>query len=218
MDIEVIREPVEILIVRNFLPKTTNKKIFEEIIKLKPHFKDASIGSDNNINKKMRDNKTLYIDEFFKGRREQSILLSNMDAIIANPHTHEMLYAMNPPISDINLTNYTETQVSRYGGESSHYLWHQDNIRGVSRHLTMVYYVFQEPKKFKGGDILFTNGVTNMGKLVPQKPEPGTISITPENNMAVFFGAKTSHMVTPTKSPKKWDYGRFSINCWIGMK
>ncbi len=42
------------------------------------------------------------------------------------------------------------------------------------------------------------------------------ITIKPENNMAVIFGGKTPHFVHPTKSPKTFNKGRFSVNCWIG--
>jgi Rps23 Pro-64 3,4-dihydroxylase Tpa1-like proline 4-hydroxylase len=44
------------------------------------------------------------------------------------------------------------------------------------------------------------------------------ITIEPENNMAVIFGSRIPHTVLPTTSPKEFNRGRFSVNCWIGIK
>ena len=113
-------------------------------------------------------------------------------------------------------SNFHETQVSRYGNDGQLYNYHIDAFANNSREITMVYYFNTDPKEFTGGEITLTRSPISNGKLMDESQE--TITITPENNMIVIFGSKIAHSVKPTKSPKDFSKGRFSVNIWIGRR
>jgi len=74
---------------------------------------------------------------------------------------------------------------------------------------------FNEPKKFKGGDISLTNSPVADGILLEEKPQITTLTI--KNNMGIVFSSHVSHRVEMTKSAKQFKDGRFSMNCWVGF-
>ena len=80
----------------------------------------------------------------------------------------------------------------------------------------MVYYFHEEPKNYTGGEISLTDSPISSGKIMDKSRKVTTL--IPENNMAVIFGSKLPHSVNPTKSPKIFSKGRFSVNCWVGNK
>lgn len=210
------KSPVNLLIIENFFVKEVNNEILLEIGKNKNGFIQAEVSNKNKIDKKIRTNTVLYMDLFYKNKRDGSVLLKNIDSALKNDYIHQLLINMPPPICDLPTTNYAETQVSRYGNSEQKYDWHVDRMGTNQRWITMVYYVFKEPKKFTGGNICFTDAVNFNSVLLKQTPKPEILEIEPKNNMAVFLGSRTLHMVKPTTSPKKFIDGRFSVNCWIG--
>ena len=94
------------------------------------------------------------------------------------------------------------------------YDWHCDSD-DRKRIITAVYYFHKEPKKYKGGEIELSKSPSAFGKIVDDNKD-NVITIPPENNMMVIFAGNVSHRVKATESPKKFDLGRFSVNCWIG--
>jgi len=220
MDIEnhqitIYRNPIYLIIIKNFFMKQVSQDILNEIEKDQDMFTEGSISTANRIDKRIRSNIVYYPDTVYQKDRTQSVILTRIDEAIKHAYIHQLLSNAPSPICDLPMTNYSETQVSRYGDDQK-YDWHVDTINSSRRWLSLVYYAFKEPREFEGGNICFTNGLTYDSKLVKQEPEPEILSILPENNMAAIFGARTAHMVMPTKAPKNFMSGRFSINCWIG--
>tara|TARA_R110002124_G_scaffold90286_2_gene230429 strand:- start:607 stop:849 length:243 start_codon:yes stop_codon:yes gene_type:complete len=80
----------------------------------------------------------------------------------------------------------------------------------------MVYYFNEEPKKYKGGKLVLTDSPIIKGETVDINAK--TLSIDPENNMAVIFPSGIPHMVEPTTSSNVFSEGRLSVNIWIGRK
>ena len=214
MKFEFINDPVPLIIIRDFFDKDINKAILKEVIINKKNFKAATIGSGKKVN--FRSNNVVYYDELYSKDRSKSILLKSLDSVFGTNMFREIVSSSPYPINLFTSSNYHETQVSRYGDDGQKYKYHIDTFDNNTRQLSLVYYFHEEPKKWKGGDIQFTNCPIYKGKPIDKKYK--RLTLTPENNMAVIFGAHTAHMVMPTKSPKTFKYGRFSVNCWIGRR
>jgi SM-20-related protein len=214
MKFEFIYEPVPIIVIRNIFTKKENNDILEEAVKNKKTFKQGVIGNDKISS--FRTNKVSYYDKIYDSDRSKSKLLTVIDEIFKTPEFSEIISSSPYPINLYSQTNYHETQVSRYGDDGQLYKYHLDAFNNNERQITFVYYFNEEPKKYKGGEIQFTNSPIHNGKKADKNTE--SITIEPENNMAVVFGSNTAHMVLPTKSPKTFNKGRFSVNCWIGRR
>jgi Rps23 Pro-64 3,4-dihydroxylase Tpa1-like proline 4-hydroxylase len=214
MKFEFIYDPVPIIIIRDIFTKKENKEILEEAVKNKKEFEHSVIGTGKESS--FRNNNTSYYDIIYDHDRSKSKLLDIIDTLFKNDKFKQTLISSPYPIHLFSKSNYHETQVSRYGDDGQFYKYHIDSFNDDSRLITMVYYFNEEPKKYNGGEIQFTNSPIYKGKPVDNNAE--LITIEPENNMAVIFGSRIPHTVLPTTSPKEFNRGRFSVNCWIGIK
>ncbi len=216
MDVEVFRNPVQFLVFKNLFSKPANKRILNEIISLEKEFNPSYTGGKAVPNPNMRTNTVAYLDNIYRGKRDTSFFLMQLDKLLqSNLEFREILASSQYPVSDFLMTNRHETQISRYGGEDTQYYeWHIDRYSNTGRHLTLVYYFFKEPREFVGGHLQFTNSPIYNGKAIEKDAE--IVEVTPENNMGVVFGSYTPHRVLPTTSPKEFGKGRFSSNIWIG--
>jgi Rps23 Pro-64 3,4-dihydroxylase Tpa1-like proline 4-hydroxylase len=202
------------IIIRDVFTKKENEDILNETIKNKKKFEPAIIGKGKD--KEFRDNLVAYYDVIYQNDRTFSKLLTKIDELFATDQFKEILASSPEPINRFDLSNYHETQVSRYGDEGQKYNYHIDAFSNENRQLTMVYYFHEEPKKYTGGEITLTSSPIFRGKKMDNSKKETTI--IPENNMAVIFGSRVAHCVNPTKSLKTFNKGRFSVNCWIGRK
>jgi Rps23 Pro-64 3,4-dihydroxylase Tpa1-like proline 4-hydroxylase len=80
------------------------------------------------------------------------------------------------------------------------------------RKFTLVYYVFNEPKSFTGGDLVIYEKTNEEGK---DYNENDFITITPENNMLVMFPSEYWHEVKTVNNDGNLTNNRFTINIWI---
>ena len=201
-----------LIIIRDVFTEEENKEILAEAIKNKKDFQESVIGGGKN--KKFRNNTVAYYDEIYSQDRSFSKLLTKIEDLFRTDQFKEVLASSPDPVNRFSMSNRHETQVSRYGDEGQKYNYHVDAFADNRRDLTLVYYFNEEPKKYSGGEISFTKSPIFNGKKMDKSQKE--ITIKPENNMAVIFGGKTPHFVHPTKSPKTFNKGRFSVNCWIG--
>jgi SM-20-related protein len=213
MKFEFIWDPF-IIIVRDVFTEKENKEILSEAVKNKNRFEDSVIGGGKN--KKFRNNTVAYYDKIYETDRSFSKLLTKIDDLFGTDEIKEILASSPDPLNKFSMSNFHETQVSRYGDEGQKYNYHVDSFADNKREVSMVYYFNEEPKKYTGGEISFTKSPIYRGKKMDKSQKE--ITITPENNMLVIFGGKTPHFVHPTKSPKTFSKGRFSVNCWIGNR
>jgi len=205
--------PIIHLIIHDIFDKKTNEKILGEVIKLKPLFHDAV--TSGNKGKTFRSNKVAYYDEIYNSNRQKSPLLSELDKLFKTEKITETLISSPYPLNDFSSTNYHESQVSRYGNRGQKYKWHSDKMpNSTKRLITFVYYFNKSPPKFSGGDFQITNSPIYDGNII--KKDAKIKIIKPKNNIGIFFPSYCAHRVMETKSPKKFEDGRFSINCWIG--
>lgn len=208
---------LNIFTIENVFGDKISREIMNELIFNKDNFKDASVGSGDTsrVDKNLRTNSVLYFDELFKDKRNSSKLLSNLEVLFANNKIRSMLDSSVYPFTDFTITNHHETQASRYGDNEQFYTWHIDRMFTKERMITFVYYPQPEPFNYSGGEIQFSPY-----PIVDNKPlsEEGIITIKPKHDFGLFFTSTTPHRVLKTKSPETFEDGRFSINCWIGMK
>ena len=216
MNIEIHYEPVFHIIIRDVFTKKENRQILEESLSLEDKFVDSFVGADNckEIRKDFRSNKSAFYDDIYNNKREESILLRKIDYVLSYKKISEILGSSEYPFIDFQNTNTHESQVSRYG-DDQHYKWHVDAVQGNRRKITFVYYFHDTPKKFSGGDLQITNSPIYDGELMVKSDYIKTIE--PANNTMVIFSSNKAHRVLPTKSPKTFKDGRFSVNVWVGI-
>jgi Rps23 Pro-64 3,4-dihydroxylase Tpa1-like proline 4-hydroxylase len=112
-----------------------------------------------------------------------------------------------------------ELQVTRHriGG---YYRCHHDvSRREASRRVTLVHYLFDAPRPFRGGDLLLYD--TDVAGL--RTDTNRFTRVPPASNRAVWFPSCVAHEVTEvramdldsaaTDAPSQWP--RVALNCWI---
>lgn len=218
--ITIIRDPVYAIIFDDFFDDDINKDIIKEAIKNQKQFRYGTVGFNDNkprSDPKYRTNIVAFYDDMYGEKREDSILLKNIDITLKSDEMRQILSSSKFPINMYSLTNTHETQVSRYGDEQF-YKWHLDNSSGnTSRLITLVYYFNNEPVKFEGGELSLTNSPSFHDKLIDKNPN--ILDIEPKNNRAIVFASNIQHSVKPVKNKSyEFEDGRFSVNCWIGIK
>ena len=217
MKVEICYNPTFHIIIRDIFTTEDNKEILKEALSLEDNFTDSVIGNDGNIDKEFRSNKTALYDNIYTPplKRNESILLRKLEEIFKNSQIADILASSEYPLTEFARTNIHETQVSRYG-DNEQYKWHIDDMGvGQTRKITFVYYFHTTPKKFSGGEFEISNVPIYGGEL---QCKGEVKKITVENNMMVIFSSNKAHRVVPTKSPKAFKDGRFSVNCWVGIK
>ncbi len=214
MNIEVCREPVYHLVIRDFFDDDLNKAILKEALSHKEHFEPAQV--QKGLDDTLRNNLNCSYDRLYDKNRSKSILLCALqNKFTLDQEFIDLLVTSPTPFSGFTYLNTHETQVSRYG-VGNYYNWHQDRIESAKRQISVVYYFNKEPKYWSGGELLLTSSPLHNNKFIEKNPAVKTI--TPENNMAVIFTSITNHMVEPTIAPEEFDKGRFSANMWVGFR
>jgi hypothetical protein len=233
MQFTVNDDPVFHIIIDHFLGEKKNKEIFDHIVSLKNYFKPDGTGRTNRLNKNMRTNLTCYVDGlFYKDyvlangatdwparrmfRAEKSPLLATVDNMLENDRMMKQIMDSTPfPLCKFRQMNTWQTQISRYGEHMQFYAWHIDRGGEDKRLITLIYYLHNLPKKFRGGKLCLTNGLAFDGKLLTNSK---VLQIEPRNDRLVIFNSRTLHCVKSTSSPAEFADGRFSVNIWLGRR
>ena len=107
-----------------------------------------------------------------------------------------------------------EVQLTAHN-DGCYYKIHNDagSEKTASRQITYVYYFYQEPKAFSGGELKIYD-TELQGTGVTTHPKYKTI--TPTNNSIIFFNSRSRHEVIPVICPSKlFQHSRFTVNGWI---
>ncbi|MEB3341678.1 2OG-Fe(II) oxygenase [Okeania sp.] len=192
--------PSKCVKIENFLTQTENQKILESAIKLEPYFEKSTTSSgltDTNI----RKSKVLYLAPISKAR------ISNRIKLVL-PQVLAKLARQKFPIAKI------EAQVTAHN-HGNYYHAHDDNgtPNVAQREITYVYYFYQQPKQFSGGElVLYDEKINN--NLYQQANSFKKIAV--KNNTIVFFLSRYWHEVLPINCPSKnFADSRFTINGWV---
>ncbi|BAZ39571.1 prolyl 4-hydroxylase alpha subunit [Calothrix sp. NIES-4101] len=197
-DIKAEILPSEYIQIDNFLTPEEHKKLIKYVLKRKSQFLTTNT-STNDAN--YRRSMALYsFPEFseliLKKIRERIPEILNKFGI--SPFT----------ISQI------ESQLTSHN-DGNYYKVHNDNgsPETASRELTYVYYFYQEPKPFTGGELLIYDSKIENNFYVQAKSYK---TVEPRNNSIVFFLSRYMHEVLPVSCPSKnFADSRFTINGWV---
>ena len=90
---------------------------------------------------------------------------------------------------------------------------HRDDDGTTTRELTFVYFFHREPRRFSGGELrIFDNDIVD-GRIVPTDRSQ---TLSPRQDVMVFFPAHNEHEVLPVRVPSKaFGDSRFTVNGWV---
>ena len=191
-------EPIPYMLVKDYFSQEDTEKMLKESKYLKPHFQFEN-------GEKMKDghkqNTSLFLDDFYGSDRESSDTLSIMDKIYNDSDLISKLYDMSWFYKVWPWTNFDNTFVSYYE-DSDFYNEHTD-IAVIS----MMYWLWEEPKSFTGGNLHLTDY---------------DIEIPIERNQLMIMPSSTRHAVDPVKMIKQTDklsgMGRYCIVRFLKLK
>jgi Rps23 Pro-64 3,4-dihydroxylase Tpa1-like proline 4-hydroxylase len=184
MEVVSFTEPVTFCIIKNFYTKDEIDIIKTELLSLKPTFggPDKTGSAYNLVNKVKKSNKGVFV------RQGNPITILNRK--VFSPELVHDLSKLNWFYSYLGHLNSDSTLVSYYE-DGDYYKPHRDKSI-----LTAIYYIWDEPKRFTGGELYF-----------------GNLEILIENNSLLIFPSITEHEVRPVQG-----CGRFAISQFITMK
>ena len=117
--------------------------------------------------------------------------------------------------------NYPEFAVSRVEmqmtahNDGCFYKVHTDagSEKTKDRQLTYVYYFYQEPKQFTGGELKIYDTELQDNSF---KQKARSQTVEPRNNRIVFFNSRCKHEVLPIICPSQnFQHSRFTLNGWL---
>jgi Rps23 Pro-64 3,4-dihydroxylase Tpa1-like proline 4-hydroxylase len=107
-----------------------------------------------------------------------------------------------------------EVQVTAHG-DGNYFKLHNDSGSpdAATRGLTFVYYLFNEPQAFSGGEFRLYDSVIADGEV---RCGPVAETIVPKNNSVLVFAPHCHHEVLPVSVPSgRFRDGRFTVNGWL---
>jgi Rps23 Pro-64 3,4-dihydroxylase Tpa1-like proline 4-hydroxylase len=108
----------------------------------------------------------------------------------------------------------TEVQLTAHN-DGNYFKLHNDSGSAdtATRGLTYVYYFFNEPKAFAGGQFRLYDSVIAENQY---RCGPHAVDIDPKNNSVLLFAPHCHHEVLPVRCPsKRFRDGRFTVNGWV---
>jgi len=186
-----------VAIIDDFYSSDELLSIFREINFLKTKFKSPEESNGpgtsyvNGI--PIKNNKGLYLDTCYSDRSISDILSINRK--IFSKEVRNILESQHNFFRYISLSNSDTTKIHYYGDGDS-YKEHND-----SAVITVISWIFNEPKSFSGGDLIFEN----------------SLSVECLNNRVVVFPSCLYHEVTKVCMNLE-DYqenGRYSISQFL---
>ena len=176
-------------IIENFYSPDEVEDILTELKALKRYLDvpEKTGTAKNAIGIPKKSNTGLFLDDFFKQNRNKSVILSLNRKTFSEPIKNE-LKKFHWFFKYIDKTNIDTTLVSYYQ-KGDYYKDHEDMSI-----VTAIYYVWEEPKGFEGGDIIIDGETVNI-----------------KNNSMLFFPSKMKHKVTEiTEGQGRWAITQFA--------
>lgn len=224
LQVQYFETPSPHIIIDEFLPPKIALDCLNECIELEKHYETARTGGDNHKHeedceqckkilddqqKRIRQNDVVYLDTFFKNKRNESKILNNLHIRLMSKEVQD-LFEKKGFFHILKHVNVSESILSRYG-MCDFYGFHTDkmHVGQTQRMITFCYYINKEPEQFEGGDLIIC------GKDLSEQKK-----IKPKHNRAIIFQSdSTLHAVDNVKLlTDKFESGRFSVNWWLGFQ
>jgi len=205
MDIVEFKEPRTHIIIKDFLTKEEQEKIWEEIKENESKFSAGLYKKDgkDEVHDDVKKNLGFEVTDVYPRILDSSIRSMFYYRIFQNEEMQEIIKNAKSPIYNLlRFTKTDRTKVSAYQN-GDFYDWHTDSIKqGL---LTVLYMMNKEPKKFTGGDFMI-------------KWDSIEKSIPFENNTILIFPRDTPHKVKKIKMESDYFYDkRFTIQCFANF-
>jgi SM-20-related protein len=152
--------------------------------------------------------------ELYKDYRRSSVIFypKNIDHIVAK--ITDLLPQVLPTLGlEAFSVSKIETQLTAHN-DNNYYKIHNDNgsPETATRRLTYVYYFYQTPQPFTGGELTLYDSADAF--TIDDRTARQVIQ--PLNNSLVIFPSQFMHEVLPVRCPsQKFRDSRFTINGWI---
>ncbi|MDZ7969336.1 MAG: 2OG-Fe(II) oxygenase [Nostoc sp. DedSLP03] len=182
----------------NFLKPEEHKNLLKYVLKKESDFLPSNT-STNDIN--YRQSMVVYSFPEFS-----ELILKKIQAMIPDI------------ISKLNLPSFSVSQIESQltaHNDGNYYKLHNDNGSPdtATRELTYVYYFYQEPKSFSGGELLIYDSKIDNNVYINAETFK---TVEPRNNSIVFFLSRYMHEVLPVSCPSQaFGDSRFTINGWV---
>ena len=222
----------DVLVIDNFFGSNLSEEMFNDILLHQEFFIPSSLGSGDNGNS---TNYFMPVDLTKNYVTKKFSPVKYGQQIQHDVFIRDLLLTCGiPSFNDFYKTNKMEIQINRYGHSESKFSskrkkigalykdqshdWHIDMISSdpMRREFTLSYYVFSTPKKFKGGDVVFSSAPFADNDLVQTQNDINQLTIEVKNDRAIIFSNTVPHKINPTESPENFEDGRFSIQFWLG--
>ncbi|NES65009.1 MAG: proline hydroxylase [Okeania sp. SIO2D1] len=188
----------------NFLSHSENQQLLNYVLPKESDFVPAVVSNEPATNKfKNNENRrALVLPSFAKF---EELIVKKIQEFLPDVFTK-----LNVP--EFSISKF-ETQLTAHN-DRNFYKTHVDNQYPVdTRVITYVYYFYQQPKAFTGGNLRIYDS-----KIQGKYYSTANIfkTIEPKNNSIVFFFSSYLHEVLPVSCPSKaFADSRFTINGWI---
>jgi SM-20-related protein len=182
----------------NFFTPEEHQQLLQYVLQQEAYFVPTST-STNEMN--YRQSMVLYSFPDFS-----QLILQRISAILLKVIANLGI----PPFT----LNYIESQLTAHN-DGNYYKIHNDNGSPETslREITYVYYFYQEPKHFSGGELLIYDSKISNSFYVSSDAFK---TVQPRNNSIVFFLSRYMHEVLPVICPSKiFADSRFTINGWV---
>lgn len=186
--------------ISNFLSPEENQKAIEMAIQKRDQYIESST--------------TTKADKY----RQSYVLFSQYFPELAALIQSKILQTLPEVLAKLNFRPFEiseiEVQLTAHN-DGCYYKIHNDagSEKTASREITYVYYFYQEPKAFSGGELrIYDTELKGGGAITHENFQ----TITPANNSIVFFNSRCRHEVMPVICPSKtFEHSRFTVNGWI---
>ena len=198
--VEIYNVPDPVIVIRSWFTSEELSKIWEEIDTLsKPYSMQTSdkVGGAVEENSRLKTGYGLFLDQHYFNRRDSSFILSMREKFF-NENFYKLLLSVDKSFNHF-INSTSDTTLLNYYEENHSYKKHFD--RSI---FTCVVPLWQEPKKFDGGDFLIADKNFNL-----------------KSNDLIIFPGYVLHEVKPItvhNDFEKWKSGRFSLTTFINYR
>jgi len=198
-------EPARFSLFEEFLAPEELSQLTDYVLSHEPQFRTSQVISPNS-----NEGKTDY-----HHRRSRVLFAAGpfqdlIDDRLRSYLNHIFRALQHPPFS----LSSVEVQITA-SNDGEYFRLHNDNTHQalVTRELTYVLFFHREPKAFSGGELRLYDSRVEGGRYVAGE---GYTSITPQQNMVVFFPSYFMHEVTTIYcASRAFADSRFTINGWL---
>ncbi|MEL6461119.1 MAG: 2OG-Fe(II) oxygenase [Cyanobacteria bacterium J06621_15] len=192
--------PATYLQIDNFLPEEEYQQVLNTAFNKQSEFKDS---------------RTVTNTENYR----QSLILpgkefSEVYYLIKNKLLEQFPSLINQLQHPEFSVSHVEMQMTAHN-DGAFYKAHTDagSEKTKTRELTYVYYFYQEPKQFSGGELKIYDTEVQDKKVIQKE---NSQVIEPRNNSIVFFNSRCKHEVLPIScSSNEFKASRFTLNGWL---